>query len=128
MASTSAQTGETFVVSGYSGLVRASKFLIPTEQKETRAALARAGEIIQADAAQRFDKYSTRSAAGFRTRVRVRGVEVEQSLRKTTGLHPEWGALQMRRGLLPALYDKQDEVEAELEKALDEVTAIFNRV
>ncbi len=123
----SAQTGQTLVASGYAELVRASKFLIPAEQKETRAALARSGEIIRADAAPRFDKYSSRSAAGFRVRVRVRGVEVEQSLRKTTGARPDWGDLQMKKGLLPALYHNQDEAAAEFEKAIDIVTAIFER-
>jgi hypothetical protein len=122
-----AQTDKTLVVSGYAGLVRASKFLIPAERKETRAALARSGEIIRADASPRFAKYSTRSAAGFKVKVRTRGVEVDQTLRKTTGLRPDWGSLQMRKALLPALESKTTEVEAEFEKALDEVTAIFNR-
>jgi hypothetical protein len=122
-----AQTSSTFVASGYSELVRASKLLIPAEQKETRAALAKSGEIIRADAATRFAAYSTKSAAGYRTRVRIRAVEVEQSLRKVTGLRPDWGATQMRKGLLPALSSKQNEVEAEFEKALDVVSAIFDR-
>jgi hypothetical protein len=52
---------------------------------------------------------------------------VEQSLRKVTGLRPDWGATQMRKGLLPALSSKQNEVEAEFEKALDVVSAIFDR-
>ena len=124
MAST--VSSDTFVVSGFKELVAASKSLIPAEQKEVRAAFARSGEIVRSDAAQRFNKYNARSAAGYRVRVRQRGVEVDQSLRKTTGLRPDYGALQMRRALLPALYAKQDEVVAEFEKALDEVTAIFN--
>jgi hypothetical protein len=120
-------SSSTFVVSGYKKLIAASKFLVPAEKKEVRAAFARSGEIVRADAATRFRAYSAHSAAGYRVRVRQRGVEVDQSLKKTTGLHPEWGALQMRKALLPSLYAKQTEIEAEFEKALDEVTTVFNR-
>ena len=66
------------------------------------------------------------SAAGYRVYVRQRGVSVEQSLRKTTGEHPEFGTLQMEKALLPALYCNEDEVVRRLEDALDKVAARFN--
>jgi hypothetical protein len=57
-----------------------------------------------------------RTAEGFRTFVRAGAiVHLEQSLRKTTGLHPEWGALQMTKGLLPAREEKLDEVADRVE-------------
>ena len=52
------------------------------------------------------------------------GVFVEQSLRKTTGHHPEYGALQMRQALIPALVSKSDEVEREMKKAADDLADI----
>jgi hypothetical protein len=119
-------SNSTFSVNGYKELVAASRLLVPEERKAVRTAFAGAGELVRADAVPRLAKYSTRSAAGLRVRVRQRGVEVEQSLRKTTGVHPQFGALQMRKALLPALYRKQDEIVAEFDKALDEVSAIFN--
>jgi hypothetical protein len=69
---------------------------------------------------------STRSAAGYKVRVRQRGVAVEQSLKRTTGLHPEWGAYQMRHALLPALDETAPETDRRMELALDAVAAHFN--
>jgi hypothetical protein len=115
------------VFPGLSDLLKASRDAGASTQKEVRAALAKSGEIVQADAVPRFAKYSTKSAAGFKVRVRQRGVGVEQSLLKTTGLRPEWGALQMRKALLPAVASKFPQVEAEFDKALDEILVIFSR-
>lgn len=115
------------VFTGLSEMLRASKDAGKSTQKEVRAALAKSGEIVQADAVPRLAKYSTKSAAGLKVRIRQRGVDVEQSLRKTTGLRPDYGALQMRKALLPAVARKFPEVEAEFEKALDEILIIFER-
>jgi hypothetical protein len=52
-------------------------------------------------------------------RVRQRGVAVEQSRRRTTGLRPDFGVLQMQRALLPALDTKQSEVVDKVEQLLD---------
>lgn len=52
---------------------------------------------------------------------------VEQSIRKTTGKHPEYGSLQMRRALLPALMANQVEMERELERTLDRISREFER-
>ena len=117
----------TIVVRGYKEFLRASKNAGTATNREVRAAFREAGEIVRADAAQRLAKYSTTSAAGLKVRVRQRGVAVEQSLRKTTGAHPQYGSLQMRKSLLPALAAKEPEVEAEFEKALDKVQVIFER-
>ena len=117
----------TLVVKGYKEFLKAAKDAGSVTNREVRAAFRRSGEIVRADAAQRLTKYSTTSAAGLKIRVRQRGVAVEQSLRKTTGAHPQYGALQMRKALLPALARNEPAVEAEFEKALDEVKAIFER-
>lgn len=118
---------QTVVVRGLQELLKASRAAGSATNREVRAALRQSGEIVRADAAQRLSAYSTKSAAGLKVRVRQRGVAVEQSLRKTTGAHPQYGALQMRRALLPALAKNEPLVEAEMEKALDKVVEIFNR-
>lgn len=97
-------------------------------RKYSREAFRQVGDIVKHDASQRFAGIDAKSAAGYRTRVRQRGVEVEQSLRKTTGKHPEFGALQMRRALVPALVTNAPKVERELDRAFDRVAANFNRI
>ena len=127
----------TLVVTGFMEIVAASNALIPAERAAVREALESAGEIVRLAGARdlvayKADKYgrpqdATRSASGFKVRVRQRGVEVEQSLRKTNGLHPKWGDIQMRHGLLPALYGHIDEITAEVDRAMDKVVVEFNR-
>jgi len=117
----------TIVVRGYKEFLRAAKNAGTATNREVRAAFRESGEIVRADAAQRLAKYSTVSAAGLKVRVRQRGVAVEQSLRKTTGAHPQYGSLQMRKSLLPALREKEPQVEAKFEEALEKVKLIFER-
>lgn len=83
--------------------------------------LLTAAGVVAADARNRFSSIDQRSAAGFRPRVR-RGalVVVEQRRRRTTGQHPEYGALQMRRALLPALKANEANVIAAVEYLLDQ--------
>lgn len=116
----------TLAVDGYRDLLRG----LATADRETRlalrATLRHAGDATRAGAVTRLSSVDVRSAAGYRTRVRQRGVAVEQSLRKTTGQHPEWGAYQMRHALLPALADNAEETNRRMQTALDAVAAHFN--
>jgi hypothetical protein len=114
-------------VKGYREFLRAASQAEKESKKEVRAALREAAEPVRAEAASLFSTISQRSAAGYRVRVRQRGVSVEQSLRKTTGQHPEFGALQMRRALIPALERKQGEIERRMEHAIDRIADHFER-
>jgi hypothetical protein len=87
--------------------------------KELRAELKQVGEVVRADATSRFAGIDPRSAAGYKVRVRQRGVAVEQSLRRVTGLRGDYGALQMRRALLPSMESEEDKVVRGLEDMLD---------
>ena len=120
---------DVLVVSGYKELLKASKNAERASRLEIRHAFRDVGEIVRADASVRLSKYSAKSAAGLKVRVRQRGIAVEQSLRKTQGprARKNYGGLQMRTALLPALEESEPAVEAEFEKALDRVGAIFNR-
>ncbi len=61
----------------------------------------------------------------FRTSVRQGVVAVQQSARKVTGLRGDFGALQMRKALIPASQSKLDEIEREMERALDDLAREF---
>jgi hypothetical protein len=122
-----APQGQTVRVKGYRELLRACDRAGPESKKEVRGALRAAGEIVRVDATDRFSSVDPRSARGYRVRVRQTGVAVEQSLRRTTGLHPEFGRLQMRDALIPALETKADDVVREIDKALETVEDHFER-
>jgi len=110
----------------YRDVVRGLKDCEKQERAAVRKVLRQAGDAVKQDAAGRIAPKDGKTAAGYRVYVRQRGVAVEQSLRKTTGAHPGWGAYQMRRALVPAALDKQDETERAIEHALDVISETFN--
>jgi len=119
---------QTIVVRGYKELLRASKDAGTGIRKEVRVAFGEAGEIVRAGAAQELSGYSAKSAAGLKVRVRQRGVAVEQSLRKTTGPRARRNFPGIQMHILSSELQKDAPlVEEALERALDEVGAIFNR-
>lgn len=118
----------TLKVLGYKQFLRASDRAGKDTKKETRETFRKVGDLVRIEGQRLFTQYNPRSAAGYRTRVRVRGVIVEQSLRKTTGDRPDYGALQMRVGLIPALENEADAVEREFELALDRVADHFDNL
>lgn len=93
-------------------------------RKQVRAVLKETGEIVRKEGANRFESIDSGSAHGFKVRVRQRGVSVEQSKRKTTGKRGDYGQLQMRKALDPAVKDKHDEIVREFEQALDKIADI----
>lgn len=119
--------GATLRVEGYRELLRALQTADKESKREIRSEFRKVGDIVKNDAVRGFSPVNARTAAGFKTRVRQKGVAVEQSLRKTTGLHPEWGSYQMRHALLPALMANEDDTERAMEKAMDRVADHFNR-
>lgn len=118
---------ETLVVRDLSLFLKACAKAEKDTRTEVRAALRDVGDVVRRESTDRFAPINARSAAGYRTRVRQRGIAVEQSLRKTTGRHPEYGALQMRKALLPAVVSKQDEMNRELERAIARIADRFER-
>jgi hypothetical protein len=118
---------DVLVVRGYRDFLRAADRAGRESKRAVRDTLRDVGEIVRRDAADRFEKYDARSAAGYKVRVRQRGVAVEQSLRKTTGKRPDYGALQMRKALLPAAISNEKRVELQFSRALDKVADHFEK-
>jgi hypothetical protein len=118
---------ETLRVKGYKEFLIACDHAGKETRKEVRSTFRKVGDIVKVDARARFRNSDHKSAMGLRTVVRQRGVSVEQSLRKTSGKHPEYGGWQMRHVLVPALDAKEREVEREMEHAIDKVVDHFDR-
>ena len=110
----------------YANVIAGLKEADTATRREVRAELRHAGDKVREGATQRFNTYDQRSAQGYRVRVRQRGVAVEQSLRRTTGQHPQFGTLQMVKALVPSLDANEDSIYDDFEKAIDKSTLIFN--
>ena len=124
------------IVSGYKEFMKATQYAGRDVKREVRQAFRKVGAEVREDAERNFSRYGssssarrthTMSAAGYRVSVRQRGVEVESARRKTTGRHPEYGVVQMRRGLIPAKESNEPMARARMERAMDEVVQIFER-
>lgn len=117
---------ETLVVEGYADLIKGLRGYDRKFKAKARQAFRNVGEHVRADAASTAAPVNTKTAAGYKVAVKQRGVEVYQSVQKTTGRHPEYGAFQMIHILRPAQIRKAPEAEREIEQALDTLTAQFN--
>jgi len=101
-------------------IIRSLHELAPQVEREVKDEMRLVGGAVRDEAASLFEKYSDR--ADFRVYVRAAGlVQVEEAKRKTTGKHPEFGALQMTKALLPAR-------DAKLEKAASGLELRIGRV
>jgi len=116
---------ETLRVVGYRQFMRATARADRESKRYIRAAFKEIGETVRADAQRRMDVIDSRSAAGYRVAVRQRGIAVRQSLRKTTGDRPDYGSLQMRKALLPALMSHTDDLDRDLTLAMAKVEQHF---
>lgn len=97
-------------------------------KRQVRKRLREVGELVRDDARSLFAPYDGGSAAGYGVSVRRVGrVTVEQRRRKTTGKRPDYGALQMRKALLPAAEQNQAELVKRFEQALDDIADVFER-
>lgn len=117
----------TLQVRGYREFMRATARADRESKRYVRESFRQVGEIIRTEAVGRFSPVDQRTASGYRTRVRQRGISVEQSIAKTTGKRPDYGSLQMRRALLPALMGNQDSLLRDLDQAMDRVADHFER-
>ena len=109
-------------VEGLRALERALRASDKDSLKALRKELREAGKLVSTEARTRFSGVHPYSAMGIRPRTRSGlTVTVEQTRKRTTGKRPDFGALQMRRALVPALEDQRDKVEERVERAIDRV-------
>lgn len=102
------------------GLTQVTRALNAVGDGAGRAALAgirAASEPIAADANRRLSRYA--QVGPIKTRASVSGVFIRQSKRKVTGLRPDFGALQMQRGLVPAAQAGTPGIVAGVDTALE---------
>lgn len=119
--------GGTVRVRGLREFHRAVRLAGPDSRRELREAYGDVGEAVRASSERRFRPIDRESASAYVVRARARGVAVESRKRKTTGKRPDFGALQMRRALLPAAMAEERDTERRLEKAFDRVGDHFER-
>ena len=118
----------TIRVKGLREFSRAATKAEKSTKNVIREKLGEAAVPVRDEARRNFERYDVASASGFKIRVwgRGYGVFVEQSKRKKTGRRPDYGSLQMRKALLPALESRSNEVERKLEEGLDELADIID--
>lgn len=96
-------------------------------KRHVRAVWRKTAEPIRNLARAKFSGVDARVASKFRVAVRAAGVSVEQPARKTTGMRPNFGELQMRRALIPALEEKRDDYLDAMDNAAEEIADIVRR-
>jgi hypothetical protein len=74
---------------------------------------------VAEDAKAKIGRYQGASLNTIRPRVTGRSVFITQSARKVTGKRGDYGALQMTRGLMPALDQNTDKIVRGLDHVLD---------
>jgi len=89
---------------------------------ELVAELRRVAEPVAATAKDKLARYDGISLGTIGPRTSVLGAFVTQRARKVTGQRPDFGALQMREGLIPALEEHADDIEEGALHALDAIT------
>jgi hypothetical protein len=104
-------------ITHYRETVRALKNIDKESAAVVRAALREAAWPVQSDARSRLAKYEGIGPIGIS--VSTSGVSVQQKAKKVTGFRPDFGALQMTQGFIPALDANVEETYRGVEIALD---------
>lgn len=109
---------------GLKQLHRDFKRMQPALSRGVDRELRKAANIVLDEtrkiARDRDPSFSRTNVSGYRARVRGFGrAWVEQSRGKTTAKRGDFGDIQMKRALLPALREKSDEVVELIDRMLD---------
>lgn len=106
-------------VKGLRETVRALNKVNRSVAREVREELKRAAEPVAGRARRKLSRYRGASLGTIGPRARGGAVFVTQRARKVTGRRGDFGAIQMREGLVPALDEGREEVMRDVEAALD---------
>ena len=113
---------ETVRVKGLRELQRDLRKVEKGLRKEVDASLKLAAEPVVEQARANLARYAGAKLNTIKPRVNTGRVYVRQNARKVTGKRPDFGSLQMRVGLIPALQERQGEVIRIMEDQLDAFT------
>jgi hypothetical protein len=109
-------------VTGLRETIRAFKKAEGDLGKQLKGRLVEVGNIVAREADTRGSRYA--GIGAYKTVAYSSGsVLVRQSKGKVTGQRGDFGSLQMRNVLEPALVSKENEVIRELEDVIDDVTS-----
>lgn len=81
--------------------------------------LKKAADPVSGDANRRLSKYQ--GVGAIKVRAAASGIFIQQSKRKVTGRRADFGALQMRIGLIPAAKEGAHEFTERVDLALEEL-------
>lgn len=111
----------TVKVRGYREVLRALNAVDKDTRKTVLDGLKEAAKPIATDAGSRLSGYQGLSTSTIQPRAVGTGVYITQKKAKKTGARPDFGSLQMRQGLLPAVYQAQDDISDQVEHELDKL-------
>lgn len=106
-------------VDGYRETMRALNKMEDGTPTAVKAGLIRAAAPVAETARSLISRFPGASTQTISPRVSTRGVFVTQRARKVTGKRGDFGALQMREGMIPALEQHEDDVREGVEDAFD---------
>lgn len=109
-------------VKGLKETVKAFNKMDKDLAKELRNGLKQVAEPVAATARSKMSAYQGGSMK-IRPAARGASVFVRQNARKVTGLRADFGALQMRKVLIPALDEHQEDVINGVEKVIDNLAS-----
>lgn len=89
-----------------------------------KAELFRAAEPVARRARDLISDFAGAKTTTIGPRVVLQGAFVTQRARKVTGRRPDFGALQMVEGMIPALEENIELVEDHAEQALDAIETV----
>lgn len=110
-------------IKGLRELNRALNMINRQAARGFRRELAQAAEPVAATARSKLSVFQGASVGTIGPRAAMAGVFVTQRARRVTGKRGDFGALQMRRVLVPALHEHADDIVDELDRALDRIAA-----
>ena len=95
-------------------------------RKELRKQLKAIAEPIAVDVRHGVERFGARTVEGVQAGARTGMAVVRQRAKKTTGLRPDFGTLQMDVAFLPALKKNEPAAIRSIEDMLENLASIFN--
>lgn len=108
-------------VEGLNELIRALGKINKELRRELQRGLQEAAKPVAQTAQAKLSRYRGAAVSGIRPRVRGSTAIVEQRKGTVTGKRGDFGAIVMKKALIPALAERRGDVEQKLENVLDEL-------